>query len=400
MAGVLLVKLLQPSLSAGELDPGLHGRTDLARYAIGVKTCRNVITLATGGGRKRPGTLYRGEVKTSANKTRILPFLYSTDVRYLIEAGNLYFRFWYLDADNALVRLESPPGTPVEVVTPYATADLEGIRCTQSADVLYLVHPAYAPRELRRITASSFELHNYDFRLGPFRPINIDEAAVMAVSAATGNVTVTTNVDTFTANMVGSLVYVEEKELRTIKPWEPLDRSVTIGDQKRSDGKVYRATAKAPSGSTGTPYTITGNTKPIHDTGRAWDGPGDLRSDGVNSYGVGVEWEYLHSGYGIVQITGYTNARSVTGTVVSRIPDAIVGTAPSPANTWTFSGDGSTTQFSITGASSPSKADYTVTVDGAPVQSDPGYTGGGSGGGGTGGTLPGKPRGRTPQFSF
>ena len=56
-----------------------------------------------------------------------------------------------LDADNALVRLESPPGTPVEVVTPYATADLEGIRYTQSADVLYLVHPAYASHRRRRM---------------------------------------------------------------------------------------------------------------------------------------------------------------------------------------------------------------------------------------------------------
>lgn len=392
MAGVLLVKLLQPSLSAGELDPGLHGRVDIQRYAIGLKTCRNVITLATGGGRKRPGTFYRGTVKTSANKTRILPFIYSTEVRYLIEAGNLYFRFWYVDANSALVRLESPPGTPVEIVTPYTTADLEGIRYTQSADVLYLTHPSYAPRELRRLTSSSFELRNFDFRLGPFRSLNIDEAAVMAVSAAEGNVTVTTNVDTFTADMVGSLVYVEEKELRTIKPWEPLDRSVTIGMQKRSDGKVYKATAIATPGAGGTPYTITGNTKPIHDTGRAWDGPGDQRNDGVNAYAVGVEWEYLHSGYGIVKITGFTDARTVTGTVISRIPDAIVGTAPSPAHSWTFSGNGSTKQFSITGAGSASKADYTVTINGVPVQSDPGYTGGGSGGGGSGGNLPDKPR--------
>lgn len=386
------MKLLQPSLSAGELDPGLHARTDLARYAIGLKTCRNVITLATGGGRKRPGTFYRGEVKTSANKTRILPFVYSTEVRYLIEAGNLYFRFWYLDANNELVRLESPPGTPVELVTPYTTADLEGIRITQSADVLYLVHPKYAPRELRRLTASSFELRNFDFRLGPFRSLNIDEAAVMAVSAAEGNVTVTTNVDTFNASMVGSLVYVEEKELRTIKPWEPLDRSVTLGMQKRSDGKVYRATAIATPGVGGTPYTITGNTKPIHDTGRAWDGPGDQRNDGVNAYAVGVEWEYLHSGYGIVKITGYTNARSVTGKVISRVPDSIVGTAPSPANSWTFSGTGVAVQFTITGATSPSKYNYSVTINGVPVQSNPDYTPPSGGGGNPGGNLPGKPR--------
>lgn len=393
MAGVLLVKLLQPSLAAGELAPGLWGRTDIARYAIGAKICRNVITLATGGARKRTGTIFRGEVKTAATASRMLPFVFSTETRYIIEAGNLYFRFWYVAANNALLPVESSPGVTLEIATPYAAGDLEGIRITQSADVLYLVHPDHPPMELRRVGSADFDLGDYDFRLGPFRSININEAATVAVSAATGNVTVTASVDTFNADMVGSLIYVEEKELRTVKPWEPLERNVPVpGTERRSDGKVYVSTAKAPAATGGTPYNITGNTRPTHETGRAWDGPCDARNDGVNGYSVGVEWEYRHSGYGIVKITGFTNAKSVSGTVVARIPTSIIGSAPTPANSWTFSGNGSTKVFSITGASSNSKLDYLVTINGDPTQSDPSYTGGGAGGGG----LPDRPRGSLP----
>ena len=185
-------------------------------------------------------------------------------------------------------------------------------------------------------------------------------------------------------------VYLEEKELRSVRPWEPLDRSVTIGTTRRSDGKTYRAVTVTPASGAGTPYTITGNSRPTHEVGRAWDGPGDSRSDGVNSYAVGVEWEYVDSGYGIVKLTEYVSPTQMKGVVISTIPQSIVGTAPSPANQWTLSGDASAVTFPIAGASSPSQSDYRVTINGVPVQSNPYYepTTGGSGTGG--GALPGR----------
>lgn len=381
----------QPSLSAGEMAPGLHGRVDLARYAIGLKTCRNMVVRQTGGASKRPGTIFRAEVKDSAQPGRILPFVFSTERRYLIEAGNLYFRFHYLDDNNVLFPLEVG-GNPVEVVTPYTTADLANLRITQSADVLFIggVNGAtkISPKELRRTSATTFTLTDHENRLGPFRALNADQAAIVAVSGVQGTVTVTSNVGLFTAPMIGSYVYVEEKELRDVRPWEPIERNPPLGVDRRSDGKVYRAVSiPSLSGLGGTPYYITGNTRPIHSQGRAFDGPGDTRSDGVNEYKVGVEWEYLHSTYGIVKITGFNSANSVTGEVVRRIPDSVIGTAPIPvAGPWTFSGDAATKQFTITGATSESEANYTVTIDGEPIQSDP-YSDPDPGTGGNGGGL-------------
>ena len=357
-----MAKALQPSLSAGELAPGLQGRVDTARYSIAVKLARNVVVRPTGGMSKRSGTIFRNKVKNGVVSGRLLPFTYSTEIRYLVEVGDLYFRFHYLDANNRLFRLEIA-GVPVEVVTPYSTAQIEGLRITQSADVLYLVHPDHQTRELRRLTATSFELRLYENRFGPFKPINANEGSLAAVSAATGEVTVTCSDAIFKAGHVDALFYIEEAELRSIKPWEPAQRDLSIGDYRRSDGKIYKLTAK----STGGTYCVSGGVRPIHDVGRAWDGSGDTRNDGVASYTVGMEWEYVNAGFGVVKLTAFTDANTMSGLVLARVPESCVGAATA-INTWSLVGTGAAKTFAIAGATSDSVRDYTATIDGAGVQ--------------------------------
>lgn len=453
-----MAKFPQPSMSRGELSPGLHGRVDVAAYQIALAKCRNFITRATGGVVKRPGYRFRGKV---TGATRIFPFVYSTSVKYLIEAGNLYFRFWVNGsrltetaktitgataanpvvitsaahgyANGAKVVIEGVKGMTrlngnvytvagvtantfqlsgvngtayaayvsggtvaklVEVATPYTTADLADVRITQSADVLFLVHGSHAPRELRRLTATSFELRAFNYRLGPFRLLNGDEAVTMASSDVTGNVTITCNAGVFTADMVDQLLYLEEKELRDVKPWEPLARNIAVGAYRRSDGKVYRATAIAPipAAPGAARYNITGNNRPLHEVGRAWDGPGDQRDDGVNGYSVGVEWEFVHGGFGIVKITGFSSANVVTGVVIQRLPDSVKGVVAVPVGgPWTLSGDGVTKTFATAGATSPTQRDYIVTIGGAPIAPDP-YAEPTTGGGGAGGGSSTGPR--------
>lgn len=454
-----MAKFLQPSISGGELAPGLRGRVDLVRYAISLGKSRNFITKPTGGGAKRPGTIFRGRVKHSDRPTRLVPFIYSTQVKYLIEMGDGYFRFWvngalltnaqkaitgitkanpavvtapahgYSDGqqvaisnvrgmtkvngrtftiDNAttdtfeLVGFDSTAldayvsggnaDRIVEVVTPYTGDLIYSVRFTQSADVLYLVHGQIPVKELRRLTVNQFSLRDFAYKRGPFRQFNADEALIMAVSGTTGVVTVTTNVDTFTAEMVGSLLYVEEKELRGVKPWTSAEKNPAVGALRRSDSKVYRCVSvPVLGGGSGTPYYVTGPVRPVHDVGRAFDGPQDVRFDGVNDYAVGVEWEFLHNTFGTLKILEYTSTTSVKAVVIERIPDSIVGVAPAPVNTWTISGDGVTTVFPIAGAASSSTLDYQVTIDGQPIQSNPNYGGGGGvDGDGSGSQRPGR----------
>jgi hypothetical protein len=47
---------VQRSFAGGEVAPELHARADLARFAIGLRACRNMVVMRAGGATKRPGT--------------------------------------------------------------------------------------------------------------------------------------------------------------------------------------------------------------------------------------------------------------------------------------------------------------------------------------------------------
>ncbi len=372
--------ILQPSFGGGEYDPGLWGRQDLGRYGISGRLVKNWIVRPTGGLERRPGTRFIGEVKDSTRPVRFMRFSISETLAYLCVFNAGVVQFVYRGA------FVTSGGVRVEVPHTYLDAELPDIRFTQSADTMFLVHSAHSPRFLKRTSATSFALSDLTTREGPFRTINSDQALKFAASAKTGTVTIESNFDIFTPALVGSLVYLEPEALGIVKPWVQGERtpSLTTGSYRKSDGKVYKATTVSIPSGTGA-YCETGNVRPTHEAGREWDGPGDQRTFDTINYRVGVEWEYSHSGYGIVEITAYTDAQHVTGVVRKTLPDQVVGGFGTPANSWTFSGDSSTKVFSITGAVSTSNWNYAVRINGSPVQSDPNYV---PPGGGTGSNNP------------
>ena len=105
----------------------------------------------------RPGFAFVREVKDSTKKTRLIPFTYSTTQTMVIELGAGYIRF-HTQGGTVL-----SGGVPYEITNPYAEADLFDIHYVQSADVLTLVHPNYAPRELKRLGATNWTLTTINF---------------------------------------------------------------------------------------------------------------------------------------------------------------------------------------------------------------------------------------------
>lgn len=144
-------RVAQTNLNAGEITPRLHARANIDLYLTGLATCRNFIPHVTGGVANRPGTRFIAYCGDETARPRLIPFRFSQGAgqNYVLEFGNLYFRIF---KDGAQVLYPSGPsiGQPVEIVSPYATADLEQLNWTQSADVMTLVHPSYAPRQLTR----------------------------------------------------------------------------------------------------------------------------------------------------------------------------------------------------------------------------------------------------------
>ena len=165
------IRNLQRSFAGGEVSPDMYGRIDDVKYQTGAAKMRNFIARAQGPADNRPGFAYVNIVKTSAKKTRLIPFTYSTTQTMVLEFGDQYIRFHTLGA----TLLSS--GTPYEVTTPYLEADLFDIHYVQSADVLTLVHPNYAPRELRRLGATSWTLSTIAFTPATSAPTGVTVAA-------------------------------------------------------------------------------------------------------------------------------------------------------------------------------------------------------------------------------
>ncbi len=87
-----MVWLIQSSFTGGELAPSLHARVDLAKYANGLKRCRNFMVHAHGGVSNRPGLKFVAEAKHRDRKSRLIEFAFNTTQTYALEFGDQYMR--------------------------------------------------------------------------------------------------------------------------------------------------------------------------------------------------------------------------------------------------------------------------------------------------------------------
>ncbi|HEV2746413.1 MAG TPA: hypothetical protein VGW34_03835 [Allosphingosinicella sp.] len=300
---------IQSSFNGGEVSPRLFGRVDQALYAIACKTLNGWLPLVEGGAVTAPGTYY---VEKAAGPCRLIPFEYNVTQGYVIEASNGLLRFYTND-----VRIETAPGVPYEVASPYSHAETLTLDYQQSADVLYLAGGGQAPRKLSRTAAAEFSLAVLDLRNGPIGDGNGDESLTVTASATTGSVTLTASAAIFAETDVGSFFELEAADYNDVPSWEP-GITVAAGDKRTFAGKVYECQA----GGAGR----TGTMPPVHDSGTEWDGMG--AGTDINAKGpYGVKWTFLHGRYGLLRITAFTDPTEVVATVEKRLADSLTATA-------------------------------------------------------------------------
>jgi hypothetical protein len=211
-----LTRTYTRSFAGGEVSPEMWGRIDDVKFQTGAAKLLNFIALPQGPAENRPGTAFVREVKDSTKRTRLLPFTFSTTQTLVLELGAGYFRFHTQGATlgpgtpaayngattyavGALVSSggvnyyciaattgNAPPNATYwyalpagiyEIPNPYAEADLFDIHYVQSADVLTLVHPNYAPRELRRLGATTWTLTTISFASTVTSPTSVTVTA-------------------------------------------------------------------------------------------------------------------------------------------------------------------------------------------------------------------------------
>lgn len=225
----MLLRDSQCTFSGGEVTPALWGRTDIQKYKSALRTARNVQGMPQGGVRNRPGTQYIATAADSTHAVRIIPFVASVSQAYVIELGHEYARFYTQDSQvnisqadvaawvtatnyqvgnyvlqNSIIYyclVDHTSGvfatdlangdwqalSIYQIPTPYQGTDLFNIKITQSADVLYLAHPSYAPRTLTFNAGANWVLSLYVFNNGPFMVQNTDKAKTLTPSASDNN---------------------------------------------------------------------------------------------------------------------------------------------------------------------------------------------------------------------
>jgi hypothetical protein len=151
----------QTSFAGGEFAPTLWSRHELERYGTGLRTARNFRPTEHGALENRAGLALCEETKGSA-RARFIRFVYSDDQAYQLVFTDQSVRFIYRGA-----YVESAPGVPLELVTPYLEADLARLKFSQSGDVVTITRRGYAPRELVRSSHTSWALNLVDFTAEP-----------------------------------------------------------------------------------------------------------------------------------------------------------------------------------------------------------------------------------------
>jgi hypothetical protein len=78
----------QASFAGGQIDARLHGRTDLSRYGVSVKTCLNAVPTPLGPLMTRPGSEHCAVSHVAtADTARQIPFVFSAGQSYVLEIG-------------------------------------------------------------------------------------------------------------------------------------------------------------------------------------------------------------------------------------------------------------------------------------------------------------------------
>ncbi len=247
----------QRSFASGELAPALYARTDVAKYGNGLRVCRNFIVQRTGGANMRPGFDYVAAATYPNRRSRLIKFVFNNSQAYVLEFSHLYIRI-YQDGASIGVTLSSP----------YQEADLQDLKYVQSGDVLTIVHPSYAPRDLSRLSATSWTLTQITFGPSIDPPTNLVATStpsavgtpylwlVTAIDATTGEESLVSNPD---------LLVLPTGEPSATNPvsltWDVVGAAVSYNVYRSAGGGGYEA------------YTLVGSvtTNSFEDTGLTLD---------------------------------------------------------------------------------------------------------------------------------
>lgn len=185
----------QNSFTAGEITPFLQRRSDFTKHAHAVELLDNFIVLPHGGIVRRSGTRYVATCASSTENTRLVPFIISFDVAYILEFRDQSMRVY---KDEALV------AGPIDVSNVFTQTQIMEFDWAQSANVMYFTHGDQPMQRLTRTSDTAWAFTEVVFFDGPYNKLRFLDAddnpddVTLTPSATVGNIDITASAAFFT----------------------------------------------------------------------------------------------------------------------------------------------------------------------------------------------------------
>ncbi len=312
---------LQTNFTAGELSPRVHGRVDIAKYGNGAEQLRDMLVEIYGGAKRRPSSLFVHETKDSTDVSRLIPFELSSTSAFALEFGDLYIRFY---KDDEII--ESAPGVPYEIVSPYTAAQAQELDFSQGADTMFLFHENVAPYKLVRFADTSWTLTAVAFVDLPFDENGTYPAATVYPSVTgpeSGGISLVAGEPGGAVSANGGL------------SWSGGSITSTTVGHGLATGNAVRITGATPEGynTVGAVTVIDPDnfTVPLSSNPGACTAAGSFQQfSGVSVFSAGDVGKIVKINGGVVKIGTYVNTFNVTGNVKRTLSS----TAGCIANAW------------------------------------------------------------------
>ena len=293
------------NFTGGELSPRLDGRTDLTKYSSGCSTLENLVVYPHGSAARRPGSTFIAEVADSDNKTRLIPFEFSTTQTYMLEFSNLKMRVYkdkgaVLEGDKTITGItQANPAVVTATSHNYSNGDevlISGVSgMTEVNSKRFLV---------ANKTTNTFELQDKD---------GVDINSTSFTAYASGGVsnkvfeiaTPYTTAQLFDLKFAQSadVMYITHPEHEVEKLSRTGHTSWTLTDVDFTKGPMQDANITTTTLNPGATAVGTGVSLAASATTGINNGSGFLSTD------VG-RFVFLHSGY--AKITGVTDTTNAT----------------------------------------------------------------------------------------
>lgn len=178
------VRLLQTSLTSGQLDPAMIARTDVAHYYAGAQSVLNMELLPQGGARVRPGwrrgPSISGVVIDGVTGAAMAELRFNADQTYLVLVTHQLVRVF---RNGVQVSTKAAPWTADQI------ADLTWAR---AADTMLFFHPEVRPQRLmRQGSHTSWTFGNLPVAVWPTRNFGTDTVGTATPTDKLGTISIT-----------------------------------------------------------------------------------------------------------------------------------------------------------------------------------------------------------------